>query len=146
MTVRQVPSTATLSPSVAQLARTITADKPTPAAKMKAISRGCSLALTGKAVAGSGRASPARFAKLVLGHWTVENNIHWLRDAVGFEDRCSSHDPNAACALALLRTALLAPLRAAGHLSLTKAMEDFARTPRLALAVLLHQRLASPNW
>ena len=105
-----------------------------------------SLALPGRAVAGSGRASPARFAKLVRGHWTVENNIHWLRDAVGFEDRCRSHDANAACALALLRTALLAPIRAAGHLSLTKAMEDFAKTPRLAMAILLHQRLASPNW
>lgn len=105
-----------------------------------------SLELTGRPVAGIGRASPARFAKLVLGHWTVENNIHWLRDAVGYEDRCRSHDPNAACALALLRTALLAPLRAAGHLSLTQAMEDFARNPRCALAILLHQRLASPNW
>lgn len=96
--------------------------------------------------AGSSRASPAHFAKLVRGHWTVENNIHWLRDAVGFEDRCRLRDPNAACALALLRTALLAPLRAAGHLSLTQAMEDCAKNPRLALAVLLHQRLASPNW
>lgn len=105
-----------------------------------------SLELTGKSVAGTGRASPARFAKLVLGHWTVENNIHWLRDAVGFEDRCRSRDPNAACALALLRTALLAPLRAAGHLSLTQSMENCAENPRLAVAILLHQRLASPNW
>jgi len=105
-----------------------------------------SLARTGGPFAGSGQASPARFAKLVRGHWTVENNIHWLRDAVGFEDRCRSHDPNAACALTLLRTALLAPVRAAGHLSLTQAMEDFAGNPRLAVAILLHQRLASPNW
>ena len=105
-----------------------------------------SLEPAGKPVAGRGRASPALFAKLVRGHWTVENNIHWLRDAVGFEDRCRSHDPNAACALALLRTALLAPLRAAGHLSLTQTMEDFAKNPRLALALLCHQRLASPNW
>ena len=95
---------------------------------------------------GTGQASPALFARLIRGHWTVENNIHWLRDAVGFEDRCRSRDPNATCALALLRTALLAPLRAAGHLSATKAMEDFARNPSLAVTILLHQRLASPNW
>ena len=72
----------------------------------------------------------------------VENNIHWLRDAVGHEDRSRTHDPNAACVLALLRTALLAPVRAAGHLSLTQSMETFAKTPRRALAILLNQRLA----
>ena len=95
---------------------------------------------------GTGQASPALFAGLIRGHWTVENNIHWLRDAVGFEDRCRSRDPNAACVLALLRTALIAPLRAAGHLSLTHAMENFARNPSLAVTILLRQRLASPNW
>ena len=95
---------------------------------------------------GTGQASPALFARLIRGHWTVENNVHWLRDAVGFEDRCRSRDPNAACVLALLRTALIAPLRAAGHLSLTRAMEDFARNPSLALTILLHQRLGSSNW
>jgi len=95
---------------------------------------------------GTGQASPALFARLIRGHWTVENNVHWLRDAVGFEDRCRSRDPNAACVLALLRTALIAPLRAAGHLSLTRAMEDFARNPNLAVTILLHQRLRSSNW
>jgi predicted transposase YbfD/YdcC len=54
-----------------------------------------------------------RLAMLVRGHWTVENNIHWLRDAVWNEDACRTHDPNTACALALLRTALLAPAIAA---------------------------------
>ena len=95
---------------------------------------------------GIGQASPALFATLIRGHWTVENNIHWLRDAVGFEDRCRSRDPNAACVLALLRTALIAPLRAGNHLSLTRATEDFARNPSLAITLLLRQRLTSPNW
>ena len=95
---------------------------------------------------GIGQASPALFATLIRGHWTVENNIHWLRDAVGFEDRCRSRDPNAACVLALLRTALIAPLRAGNHLSLTRATEDFARNPSLAVTLLLRQRLTSPNW
>ena len=46
------------------------------------------------------------WARLVWGHWSVENNIHWLRDAVGREDTCRLRHPGAACALALLRTAL----------------------------------------
>jgi len=105
-----------------------------------------SLELSAKPVPATGQVNGALMAKLILGHWTVENNIHWLRDAVGFEDRCRSRDPNAACVLALLRTALLAPIRAAGCLSLTQATENFAKNPRLALAILLRQRLASPNW
>lgn len=88
------------------------------------------------------QASPAKMARLVRGHWTVENNIHWLRDMVGGEDRCRSRDPNAACALALLRTALLAPVRPADHKSLTEATETFAHDPAAALRLLTNQRLA----
>ena len=85
-----------------------------------------------------------------LRHWSVENNIHWLRDAVWNEDASRTHDPNTACALALpfgrlrasrLRTTLLAPLRRAGHRSPTQAMETFAHKPRLSLSIILHQRL-----
>lgn len=72
------------------------------------------------------QASPPHLAKLVRGHWSVENNIHWLRDAVWNEDACRTHDPNTACALALLRTTLLAPLRSAGHRSPQQAVELFA--------------------
>ena len=87
-------------------------------------------------------APPPRLAMLVRGHWTVDNTLHWLRDAVWNEDACRTHDPNTACALALLRTALLAPLRRAGHRSPQQAVETFAHKPHLALQIILHQRLA----
>jgi len=88
------------------------------------------------------QAPPPRLARLVRGHWAVENNIHWLRDAVWNEDACRTHDPNTACALALLRTALLAPLRRAGHHSPQQAVETFAHKPHLAIQIILRQRLA----
>jgi len=40
----------------------------------------------------------------------VENPNHWRRDALWGEDRCRLRNPNAACVLALLRTALLRPV------------------------------------
>ena len=89
-----------------------------------------------------GEASPRQMARLVRGHWTVENNIHWLRDAVGREDTCRLRNPNAACALALLRTALLAPVRAAGHQSLTQFQETCAKNQQNALQIIAFQRLA----
>lgn len=86
--------------------------------------------------------TPRQMARLVRGHWTVENNIHWLRDAVGREDHCRQRHPGAACALALLRTALLAPVRAAGHASLTLFHESCAENRSLAVNLIAYQRLA----
>ncbi len=81
-------------------------------------------------------------ARLVRGHWAVENNIHWVRDAVGREDQCRLRHANAACALALLRTALLAPVRAAGRESLTLFHEICAEDRSKAVNLIAYQRLA----
>jgi len=44
----------------------------------------------------------------------VENPNHWRRDALWGEDRCRLRHAGAACALALLRTALLRPVLRSG--------------------------------
>ena len=82
-----------------------------------------------------------RLAKLIRQHWVVENNIHWLKDAVMKEDRTRQRNANAAQALGLLRTALLAPVRKAGHTSLTQATENFAANKWQALKIVVKQRL-----
>ena len=56
----------------------------------------------------------ARLAALARGQWSVENPNHWRRDALWGEDRCRLRNKNAACALALLRTALLRPVLRCG--------------------------------
>lgn len=89
-----------------------------------------------------GRAASLAVGSLVRRHWTVENNIHWLRDGVWKEDTSRSRTPNAACALALLRTALLAPIRASGRLSLILALEGFAENKASAVTLIRNQRLA----
>lgn len=86
--------------------------------------------------------SPRQMGRLVRGHWTVENQIHWLRDAVGREDTCRQRNSNAACVLALLRTALLAPVRAAGQESLTLFQESCAENRSKAVNLIAYQRLA----
>ena len=75
-------------------------------------------------------------------HWTVENNVHWLRDGVWGEDTCRRRCPNAAGALALLRTALRAPVRASGRTSLTSALESFADNKVRAVDLIRNERLA----
>jgi len=82
-----------------------------------------------------------RLARLIRQHWVVENNIHWLKDAVMKEDQTRQRNANAAQALGLLRTALLAPVRKAGHTSLTQATENFAANKWRALKIVVKQRL-----
>ncbi len=90
----------------------------------------------------AGRGGAMRMAGFSRGHWTVENNVHWIKDAVMREDACRSRDPNTACALALLRTALLAPVRASGRKDFTAALEDYAANKSLAVTLVTNQRLA----
>lgn len=83
----------------------------------------------------------SRTGAMSRGHWTVENNIHWVRDAVDGEDASRIRASRVACALSLLGTTLLAPLRAAGYLSPTEAKERFAHNYHLPLNLLRKQRL-----
>jgi predicted transposase YbfD/YdcC len=87
------------------------------------------------------RGAEPRMARMVRRHWKIENTIHWPRDAVGREDACRCRNRNQACALALLRTALLALVRAGGHRSPTIATETFAVNKAAALALIRNQRL-----
>ena len=86
--------------------------------------------------------TPAQLAKPIRGYWGVENQVHWRRDVIGGEDQCRLRQANSACALALLRTALLAVVVASGRRSLKEAQEEFAHKPNRALHLLRFQRLA----
>jgi predicted transposase YbfD/YdcC len=87
--------------------------------------------------------TPQELGMKVRGYWGVENLVHWRRDVIGQEDQCRLRSPNAACVLALLRTALLAVVKAAGFASLKLAQEEFTSKPGSALRIIRNQRLAS---
>ena len=86
--------------------------------------------------------TPAQLAKQIRGYWGVENQVHWRRDVIGGEDQCRLRNPNSACALALLRTALLALVVGSGRRSLKAAQEEFAHKPNRVLHLIRFQRLA----
>jgi predicted transposase YbfD/YdcC len=50
-------------------------------------------------------------AESVRGHWSIENNLHWVLDVVFKEDACRTQDANAASNLALLRKIALSLLK-----------------------------------
>src|SRR5919206_689750 len=53
----------------------------------------------------SRRAGPATLARLLRGHWTIENPVHWVRDVSCHEDR--GHGRAVGVALATLRNAVI---------------------------------------
>jgi len=81
-------------------------------------------------------AKPKRLFGIIRGHWSVENKNHWRRDAIWGEDHCLLRAPNAACALALLRNALLALIIPAGYSNLAAALESMHAHPSDAIRLI----------
>jgi hypothetical protein len=81
-------------------------------------------------------AHPSHLAALARGQWSVENPNHWRRDALWGEDRRRLRNKNAACALALLRTALLRPVLRGGWGTTREVFERVAARPSQGLELL----------
>ena len=73
----------------------------------------------------------------------MENKVYWPRDAVLAEDRARCRLPAIACALALLRTSLLALVHASGFSSVTLATEHFAHDSTATFNAIRHPQLTS---
>jgi hypothetical protein len=85
-------------------------------------------------------ADPKRLARAVRNHWGCETQ-HWRRDVLWREDKCLIRNPNAACALALLRVGLQALLVGVGRKSLPLVFEDVAADSALGLGWLKERNL-----
>jgi predicted transposase YbfD/YdcC len=83
-------------------------------------------------------ANAHRLQRTIRSHWGCESK-HWQRDACWAEDRCRLRNPNAACALALIRTTLQSLVRWTGRADLPTMFEDVADNLSLGLG-WLHQR------
>ena len=80
--------------------------------------------------------SPPQLETVWRRHWTIENQLHHVRDVSMGEDACQIHTGHAAQALAALRNAILALLRFEGWPSPPTAFRHFAAHPQSALRLL----------
>lgn len=85
-------------------------------------------------------AGPPSMAQSIRWHWSSES-AHWQRDACWGEDRCRLRSPNAACALALIRTTLQTLVRRVGRRSLPSVFEDVSDHLALGLRWLKQRHL-----
>lgn len=74
----------------------------------------------------SGQAAQ-KLLRLVRGHWTIENRLHWVRDVTFDEDRSQVRRKNGPRVMATLRNVAISVLRLAGARYIAKATRWCAR-------------------
>jgi predicted transposase YbfD/YdcC len=82
------------------------------------------------------RAQAPQLEVLWRGHWTIENQEHYVRDETLREDRCQIWVGHAPQALAALKNGILAALRYQGWVNIAQALRYYGASPARALAFL----------
>lgn len=81
--------------------------------------------------AGHLAAPPATLAAWVLGHWGIENRVHWVRDVTYDEDRSQVRTGNGPHVKAALRNTTVSLLRLTGATNIAAATRHQAQHPAL---------------
>ncbi len=81
-------------------------------------------------------AGPTQLEQIWRGHWTIENRLHYVRDATFREDRCQVHTGAAAQVLAALRNAVIGLLRFQGWSNIAAATRRYAEQPQHLLHLI----------
>ena len=84
------------------------------------------------------RASPARLAAILRGHWLIENTLHWVRDMTFGEDSSLVRTRNGPRVMASLRNLAITILRLTGHARIAAALRYHARQPGRPLQTIMH--------
>lgn len=82
-------------------------------------------------------ASAEAFARIVRGHWQVENGLHWVKDVVQGDDACTTKAGNAPENLSLLRSLALTLYRLSGEYSIKRALRRRAHDLPLLIQLLV---------
>jgi predicted transposase YbfD/YdcC len=84
----------------------------------------------------STQASPAQLLTLSRQHWTIENQVHWVRDVVFGEDLAQTRHAYLPHVVATLRNTVMSLLRINDIQGITRARRRFAARPDEALDLL----------
>jgi predicted transposase YbfD/YdcC len=82
------------------------------------------------------KASPARLADLIRGHWGIENGLHYVRDVTFAEDVSQVRSGAGPQVMAALRNLAIGLLCRAGPVNLAAALHHHSRDPHRPLATL----------
>jgi len=82
------------------------------------------------------RADATRLLSYWVGHWGIENRLHWVRDVVFGEDACRAKIGHSPQNLAALRNASLSLLRLSGTKEILSTLRRHATRPLELMAFL----------
>lgn len=82
------------------------------------------------------RATPAQLNQLWRKHWTIENQVHWVRDVTLGEDASTVRTGNAPHVMAAFRNLALTALRFRRVKNIAAALRRYAARPILAFTLL----------
>jgi predicted transposase YbfD/YdcC len=82
------------------------------------------------------RATPAQLLTLWRQHWSVENQLHYIRDTAFAEDHSTARAGHAPQVMAAFRNATIGLIRALGTTKITEATRLFRAQPHAALRAL----------
>ena len=83
------------------------------------------------------QASPAELADILRGHWTIEDRLHWVRDATYDEDRSQVRTRNGPRVMASLRNLAITIMRLTGVINIAAALRHHARRPHRPLRTIM---------
>jgi predicted transposase YbfD/YdcC len=81
-------------------------------------------------------ASATRLLRLIRAHWSIESQVHYVRDVSAGEDACRVRTANAPGVLAGMRNAALTVLRARGESNIAAAFRHLAAVPAKAVELV----------
>jgi predicted transposase YbfD/YdcC len=81
-------------------------------------------------------AAPRHLAAYLRGHWSIENQVHWIRDVTFGEDASSVHAGARPRVMATLRNLVTGLIRQAGHTSIAGTIRKAAYSETLLLTIL----------
>jgi predicted transposase YbfD/YdcC len=82
------------------------------------------------------QAAPWQLAGYLRGNWTIENELHWVRDMTFAEDACKVRTGTGPRAMASLRNLAVGALRLAGSANIAAALRHNSRDPTRPLTIL----------
>ena len=82
------------------------------------------------------KATRRQLLSAARGHWSIENGLHWVRDATMREDHSKVRSGSAPRALAAMRNLAISVLRLAGATNIARALRSVSRRPESALTLL----------
>lgn len=84
----------------------------------------------------AGETDAETLLKIIRGHWSIENSLHWVRDVILDEDRSQIRTGSAPRVFASIRNLAISLLRLRGFKNIASGLRKLGWNAELALSLI----------